>query len=94
FADNSWVGIDLGEKKSVSEIRFLTRNDMNGIQKGDQYELFYWNNKWVSLGKQIAVNTYLHFDNVPANALLWLRNLSGGIEERIFTYENDQQVWW
>ncbi|MVT09540.1 galactose-binding domain-containing protein [Chitinophaga tropicalis] len=94
FADNSWVGIDLGEKRSVSEIRFLTRNDMNGVQKGDQYELFYWNNKWVSLGKQLAANNYLYFDNVPANALLWLRNLSGGIEERIFTYENDKQVWW
>lgn len=33
-------------------------------------------------------------DNVPTNALLLLRNHTKGKEERIFTYENGEQVWW
>ena len=27
-------------------------------------------------------------------ALLWLRNLTKGREERPFTYENGRQIWW
>ena len=58
------------------------------------YELFYWNNKWISLGTQKAEDFNIKFDNVPKNALLWLRNLTKGHEERPFTYENGKQVWW
>ena len=36
----------------------------------------------------------LSFANVPENALLLLHNKSRGREERIFTYENGQQIWW
>ena len=36
----------------------------------------------------------LYVDNVPTNALLLLRNHTKGKEERIFTYENGEQVWW
>jgi hypothetical protein len=36
----------------------------------------------------------LKYRDVPAGALLWLHNHSGGREERIFTYENGKQVWW
>jgi hypothetical protein len=32
--------------------------------------------------------------NMPTNALFWLRDLTKGKEERPFTYENGQQVWW
>ena len=28
------------------------------------------------------------------NALLWLRNHTRGEEERNFTYENGEQIWW
>lgn len=59
------------------------------------YELFYWNGQgWTSLGKQEAVNIRLVFRDVPANGLYWLRDLSKGKDERIFTYENGKQVWW
>ena len=35
-----------------------------------------------------------YVDNVPTNALLLLRNHTKGKEERIFTYEGGEQVWW
>ena len=36
----------------------------------------------------------LVYENVPGNALYLLKNRTKGKEERIFTYENDRQVWW
>jgi len=34
------------------------------------------------------------YRGVPKGALLWLRNLDEGEQERIFTYENGKQVWY
>lgn len=34
------------------------------------------------------------FDNIPANSLLWLRDLTTGREERIFTYQDNQIRFW
>ena len=90
-----YVGLEFDEPQTVSKIRFMPRNDMNTVQPGDLYELFYWNrNNFESLGRQLARDTMLAYTNVPENALLWLRDLSGGKEERIFTWENGKQVWW
>ena len=91
---NLWVGIDLGKKQKVSEIAFCPRNDDNDISSGDTYELLYWNDQWISLGKQIAYGHELTYTNVPKGALLWLRDLTKGREERPFTYENGKQIWW
>jgi hypothetical protein len=90
-----WVGLELEKPEKVSKIRYLARNDMNNVQIGDLYELFYWDNTtFISLGQQIAKDTLLHYNNCPSKAIFWLRNLSGGKEERVFTYENDNQIWW
>lgn len=93
--DSAWVGMDFEKKVAISLIRYLPRNDDNNIAPGQRYELFYWGpDGWVSLGQQISTDYVLHYDSAPLNALFLLRNLSKGREERIFTYENDKQVWW
>lgn len=90
-----FVGIKLENPSPVSKIRFVARNDMNSIQPGDEYELLYWDSSsFKSLGTQISGDTIIEFNHVPKDAILWLRDLSGGVEERIFTWENEQQVWW
>ncbi len=93
-ADNIWIGLDFGQEKNIGEIRFIARNDMNAIQVGNEYELYYWNNGWISLGKKIATDHHLEYNNAPLNALFWLKNHTEGTEERIFTYENGKQIWW
>lgn len=92
----SWVGLAFDKPRRIGRLAFLRRNDGNCICNGELYELFYWDNKWVSLGQQTGSNvTYkLTYQNVPTNALLLLRNLTKGKEERIFTYEKGEQVWW
>jgi len=93
---NYWVGVGMEFEKPriITKIKYMPRNDMNAIQPGDEYELLYWNGGWKSLGRKIADSTTLQYDNVPYNALSWLKNHSSGREERIFTYENGKQVWW
>jgi hypothetical protein len=58
------------------------------------YELFYWDNAWISLGVKTATSSSITYDEIPGNALLWLRNLDEGKEERIFTLVDGKQVWW
>ena len=70
------------------------RHDMNMIKRGDEYELFYYDLEWKSLGRQVAETDSLVYHNVPDNALLWLKNHTGGKEERIFTYDNGKQRFW
>jgi len=92
----AWVGLDLGEgnTRQITKIMYCPRNDGNMIIPGDEYELFFYDMGWHSLGKQVAHKEWLNFGEVPANAVLWLRNLSAGHEERIFTYENGKQKFW
>jgi len=65
------------------------------LQTGETYELFYWQNGWQSLGKQLAGDQPLSFKKVPAGCLYWLvRDGSDREEERIFTVEEGKVVWW
>ncbi|ASB47970.1 hypothetical protein [Alkalitalea saponilacus] len=91
-----WVGLELSEAKSVSKIRFATRNDGNMVEVGDEYELFYWfNREWASMGRRIADSNELVYESVPMGSLYWLRNHTKGWEERIFTLDtNNHQTWW
>ena len=75
--------------KTTNEIR------KTAFEEGAEYELFYWDRKWVSLGKAAAQKGEpLKFD-VPDNALLWLVKSGSNKEERIFTMEDDEtQKWW
>lgn len=91
----SWVGVDFGQKVSLGSIEYMPRNDTNGIYPGMKYELLYFDtNQWVSLGIKIATDYAITYQDVPKGALLWLRNLTEGKEERIFVYENEQQQWY
>lgn len=89
-----WVGIAFEQPETISAIEFCPRTDDNDISPGDQYELFYWHDEWLSLGSRRAEDYQLTFDNVPQGALLWLRDFTKGKEERPFTIDNGTQKWW
>ena len=74
---------------------YIPRNDDNFIHLGDTYELFYQNGLkgWMSLGKQVADTTFLLYENIPENALLWLHNLNRGKEERPFFIDEGEQIF-
>lgn len=95
-ADEGWAAVEFEQPVHLCEIRFLPRNDDNFIREGEHYRLYYWSEEGWSLIKELTGNRegVLFVDNVPDTALLLLRNISKGKEERIFTYTDGKQIWW
>jgi len=90
-----WVGLDLGQKKRITKIRYLPANDKNNIIPEKKYQLYYWKDKWVSIGIQIAKSHQLEYRDVPTGTIYWLHCKDCfSSEERPFTYENNTQIWW
>lgn len=93
--DGHWVGLKLKAPKQVSKLRFIPRNDGNCIEVGNKYELVYWTNEnWKILATVKAKENILKLKNMPSGGLYVLKNLTKGHEERIFTYEKGNQIWW
>ncbi len=92
---NMWVGFDFGAPVAVGRIGYTPRTDMNGVYPGDTYELLYWGSDgWVSMGRKVASDYSIEYENAPSNAVYWLRNLTEGEEERIFTYDEGTVRFW
>lgn len=67
------------------------------LKEGESYELFYWDGKWISAGKQKAMGEPLLFNNVPTGAMYWLVNTipTKDRPERIFTVNKEgNPIWW
>jgi len=94
-----WIGLDLMMMSSnratdIGRITLLPKSDGNFIVKGNEYELFYFDRQWISLGKQTAALDSLVYNKVPKGVVFLLKNWTKGSEERIFTMEGEKQVWW
>ena len=89
------ITLDLGKGKEqqVSKIRFCPSTDLNFVEKGHLYELYYFDKTWKMISRVYSKSDKLTFENVPSNAILLLKDKSGGKEERIFEYINDKQIW-
>lgn len=94
--NGNWVGMDMGRPVSVREFSVSPRSDDNDVCPGNEYELFYFDGTdWMSLGCQIAEGNTLHYDNIPLNTLLWLRNYTRGNNERPFILKDNGDIeWW
>jgi hypothetical protein len=93
--EGCWVGLDFGKPVKVEHIIYYGRGDGNAVEMGDDYELFYWaEGRWKTLGKKKAEMPWLIYEGVPVDGLYLLRDLTKGIDERIFTYEDGKQVFW
>lgn len=90
----SWVAMDAGRPVKLASFSLLIRNNQNIVEKGDTYELLYFDKIWNSLGTKVADDYHITFDRVPKGALLMLRDLTKGKEERVFFYRNGKQDWW
>ena len=91
----AWVGMDFGKEVNIGKLIFIPRTDGNMIQLGDTYELYWWGPEGWQLigGPRIARDVVLEY-LAPSNALYWLRDVSRGREERIFTYSDGKQIFW
>lgn len=90
----NWAGLDLGQQRTVTGVAYRARTDDNDIAPGDLYELWYWDNGWRSLGRKQAADYKISWDNVPTGTLYWIYDRTKGVEQRIFTYRDEQITWW
>ena len=89
-----WVGLDFGRPVRIGRLVYTPRNRDNFIRRGDRYELFYATARgWVSLGEQVAVSDSLVYE-VPVGALLYLRDHTRGVDDRIFEMVDGRQKLW
>ena len=89
------LAIDLGRAVSLSKVECLLRNDGNSVWPGHWYELLYHDGtEWCTLGIQQAQERWVEFSGIPSGALLWLRDLTEGKQERIFTVTDNQVRFW
>ncbi|WP_455592664.1 hypothetical protein [Bacteroides sp.] len=92
---NGLVDIDLGNEYRITVIALAPYLKME-LFPPDEFELYFWKDEWVSLGRKPGNNSgYLEFDNVPQGALLMLKNCrwEGKSSERIFVYEDGVVLW-
>ncbi len=94
--NGNWIGMDFGKPIDVRYFSVSPRSDDNDVCPGNEYELFSFdNNSWNSLGYKVATGNSLHYDSVPLNGLLWLRNYTRGQNERPFIIREDGEIeWW
>ncbi len=77
----------------VDNIFIVPRNDDNYVVPGEEYELFYFDRDgWKSLGRKTSQGFSIEFA-APANAVLWLRNLTKGREEQVFIWKDGRQLF-
>ena len=92
--NGSWVAVDAGKPVKLTVVSVMPRSSFNIVEPGHLYELFYFDKgNWVSLGRKMADDNHVIYDNAPSGALYLLRNRTMGVEERRFMYINGKQVW-
>lgn len=91
----SYITIDFGKEVSIDRLSYTPRNDDNFIRVGDTYEIGYNDGYggWKYIARQTAETDTLVFDNIPKGALLHLRNLTRGKEEKVFYIDNGKQTF-
>lgn len=94
--NGNWVGMDMGKPIEVKYASISPRSDDNDICPGNTYELLFFNGTvWNSLGYRGAEGNSLHFDDIPLNTLLWMRNYTRGKNERPFIIRETGEIeWW
>lgn len=92
--NTDYVDIDLGDEYLISKISFTPYLGA-GLKETLEFELFYWDSGWQSIGKQQGANKHIVFKDVPKNALFILkhpdRNNRPG--SRPFIYRNNEVLW-
>lgn len=96
-SDTCSIGyIDFGRPIYLDHVSYIRRGDGNAITPGDEYEIYYWDKgKWILHSKEIAKDIYIDVSNIPYGALYYIKGLSRGVQNRIFTWdEENEEVKW
>lgn len=85
------ITLRLKKRQIVTGVRFAPLNADNGINSGDTYELYYWENGWKLHSTIKAEYEYIQFKDVPQGRMYWLKNTTKGQEETPFVMVDGKQ---
>jgi len=88
------IVIDMGTANKISSFGFCGLNDIFAVTPNVEYELFYWKDQWVSLGKARSDNARLVYSKVPSGVLYYLDCPEKDAFKRMFTYKDGKQLFW
>lgn len=89
------VIFDFGKPVSIGKISFIKRGDSNDICPGQTYELYFWDNRqWVLHDSKVADDVRITFQNVPSDALYYIKCPTYGRQNRTFMCTNDKIIWY
>lgn len=88
------IVIDLGTERRISSFGFCGLNDIFAIMPDMEYELFYWKDEWISLGKTKSNNSELIYRKVPSGVLYYLDCSERDAFKRMFTFKDGRQLFW
>lgn len=86
--------IDMGMANKVLSFGFCGLNDIFAVMPDVEYELFYWKDRWVTLGKARSENSSLIYKSVPSGGLYYLDCSEKDAFKRMFTYKDGKQLFW
>jgi hypothetical protein len=89
-------GLDITEDKFKANMKAVTEGRKRARPvDGKTYKLFVWDRGWVEfLEKLKEENKKIIFENVPTGTIYKLVEKESGRSHRIFSYENESQIWW
>lgn len=86
---------DAGTPVTLGQISCIRRGDGNAIVPGDRYRINWWqDNRWNECAEMTADGISLKIDGVPSDALYLIEGLSRGVQNRIFTYDDNHGIDW
>ncbi len=89
--ENSKITVHLN---SISGRKKVPEGKQSALTSGTEYTLSYWADGWQEIGRSVATDQPMVFDNVPAGGLYWLTAEDSDREERVFSIEDNTQIWW
>ena len=93
-ADSSGCGwcFDFGKPVSIDHISYIRRGDGNAVMPGDRYIIYYWDGTdWIRHSEHEAEDIYIDVRDLPAGALYYIKGISRGAQNRIFTWDEHLQ---
>ncbi|MDD4444145.1 MAG: hypothetical protein PHP81_03700 [Patescibacteria group bacterium] len=93
--NKNFIDIDLGAEYCISSVDFTPYID-SGLKKEFEFELFYWNNGWQSIQKQMGTGKHMIYKDVPKNALFILLHQDKNNRQgsRLFIYRDKEILWY
>ena len=85
---------DFGQPVRIGRITYIKRGDGNNIRHGDTYELYYWDDGWILHDRQLSKDISLDFKGLPSDALYYIKCVTRGKQNRIFTYQDGEPRWY